>query len=257
MTNRALHWEGFFNTRDLGGLPTQSGGTTRRGAFIRSADLRFVTDVGWCAARDSGIRTIIDLRNDEEIRRPAGKHPSTLAGSAQFAATTAGAVAPPGIDRVEVPLDDIEDIELWRHINGAQLSGTPLYYRLFLERKAHRCAAVIKKLAQAAPGGVLFHCAAGRDRTGLITLLLLALVNVEPEAIAADYNLSAEYLTALFTALKIEDQGPIIQSILARHGTTAQAAILDILEDFDAEDYLLTAGVNRADIKVIRNRLLG
>ncbi|KFZ80979.1 protein tyrosine phosphatase [Amycolatopsis sp. MJM2582] len=253
-TSRAVTWEGFYNTRDLGGLPTRSGHATRYGAFFRAADLRFVTDKGWSQARQSGVRTIVDLRNADEIRPATAKSPTALAGSAQFAA--AGVTTPNGFDRIEVPLDDIEDTEFWQHINKERLNGSPLYYRLFLERKASRCAGVITALARCGPGGVLFHCGAGRDRTGLIALLLLALADVRPEAIATDYDLSTEAVKPLFAVMGTEDQGPIIQSVLTDRGTTTRAAILSTLEGFDVERYLLAGGVSDADLDDIRERLL-
>ena len=249
----AVTWEGFYNTRDLGGLPTGAGRTTRHGAFYRAADLRFVTGAGWAQARESGVRTVIDLRNADEIR-PTTDSPTALAGSAQFA-VAAGTATPSGIDRVEVPLDDIDDVEFWRYVNGERLNGTPLYYRVFLDRKAERCAAVIEAIARSAPGGVLFHCGAGRDRTGLVALLLLALAGVEPGAIAADYDLSAEAVKPLFTAMGVEDQGPVIEALLAERGTTTASAIRDTLEGFDAERYLLDAGVGRGDLDDVRHRL--
>jgi hypothetical protein len=208
--DRHVEWEGFFNTRDLGGLPTRDRGVTRFGAFIRSADLRFVTPSGWRAARAAGVRTIVDLRNDDEIRRP-------------------DTVTPSGIRRLEVPLDDIGDSEFWRHINQEQLNGSPLYYRPFLRLKAHRCAAA----------------------------LLLALAEVEPEAIAEDYELSTQALGPLFAVLGQPDRGPLIESILKRRGTTLRAAILAVLEEFDAGTYLLDAGVSAADLDAIRTRILG
>lgn len=168
-----------------------------------------------------------------------------------------GPVMPPGIDRLEVPLDDIDDTEFWEYVDREELDGTPLYYRPFLRRKSDRCAAVIHAAAQAVRrGGVVFHCGAGRDRTGLVTLLLLALVNVEPDAIAADYAVSTESTKALFAAMGTRDEGPFVQSLLARHKTSAEAAILDALDGFDAEDYLLAAGVSRADLDIIRDRLV-
>jgi protein-tyrosine phosphatase len=251
--SRAVTWEGFHNTRDLGGLPAGAGRTTRHGVFFRAADLRFVTDAGWAQARQSGVRTVIDLRNADEIR-PTTDAPTALAGSARFA-VAAGVAAPADIDRVEVPLDDIDDIEFWQYINRERLNGTPLYYRVFLERKAERCAAVIEAIARSAPGGVLFHCGAGRDRTGLVALLLLALAGVEPDAIAADYDLSAEAVKALFAEMGAEDQGPVIEALLAERGTTTAAAIRDTLEGFDVERYLLEAGVDRGDLDDIRHRL--
>jgi hypothetical protein len=255
--SRDIRWDGFFNARDLGGLQTRTGRTTRPGAFVRSADLRFVTNEGWRAARDYGIRTVLDLRNDDEIRPTASTRPTALAGSAQFTAATDGATTPAGVERLEVALDDIGDVAFWQHLNREQLNGTPLYYRPFLEHKPDRCAATITALARATSGGVLFHCGAGRDRTGLISLLLLALADVEPDEIATDYTLSREPLKALSAKLGVTDQGPMVESTLASRGTTIHAAVLDILDNFDAESYLLSAGVDQADIQQIRDRLLG
>lgn len=233
---RWINWDGFRNARDLGGLPTSYGRPTRFGAYVRSADPRFVTPDGWRAARDAGIRTIVDLRNADEI------------GPIDVLA---------GIERVEVPLDGREDTEFWAYIDRELLDGSPLYYRPFLARKADRCAAVIRAIAGAAPGGVLFHCWAGRDRTGLVSLLLLALAGVEPAAIAADYELSTAGVRQLYAALGEPDDGPEIAALLADRGTTVRDAILAVLDGFDAAGYLRGAGVSAADIATIRHWLLG
>lgn len=255
--SRHIAWEGFANARDLGGLPTQDGRVTRFGAYIRSGDLRFVTEAGWRMAGDAGVRTIIDLRNDDEIRPHARQQLTRLAGSAQFTAPAPIASPPPWMNRVEVALDDIADTGFWQFLNRERLNGTPLYFRPFLERKPERCATAVTALASASPGGVIFHCGAGRDRTGLVTLLLLALADVEPDAIATDYEQSAERLKALFTAMGQQDQGPSIEAALAERGTTASEAILATLDGFNAETYLLTAGVSPANLATIRHRLLG
>jgi protein-tyrosine phosphatase len=255
-TGRNIAWEGFANARDLGGLPTQDGRVTRFGAYIRSADLRFVNAAGWEMAREAGVRTVIDLRNDDEIRPCSGQQLTALAGSAQFP-VTAAAQPPPWVTRVEVALDDIADTGLWQFLNRERLNGTPLYFRPFLDRKPERCAAAVTALAAASPGGVIFHCAAGRDRTGLVTLLLLALAGVEPDAIARDYEQSAGPLKALFTAMGQHDQGPGIEAALAERGTTAREAILATLDGFDAETYLLTAGASPGSLAAVRRRLLG
>jgi hypothetical protein len=229
---------------------------TSFGAFVRAADPRFVTAAGWREAHGAGMRTIVDLRNDEEIRPTVGQNPTELAGSARFTPDANGPTAPHGFTRREVPLDDIEDIAFWRDLNERELNGTPLYYRPFLARKAHRCAAAIIALATAPPGGVLFHCGAGRDRTGLIALLLLALADVEPEAIAADYDMSSEHTQALFTAMGQPDQAPYLAALMARRHTTNRAAILELLHDFDAHDYLRTVGVSDHHLDTLRRRLL-
>ncbi|MBR8741071.1 tyrosine-protein phosphatase [Nocardiopsis sp. MG754419] len=254
--SREITWEGFFNTRDLGGLPTRHGRTTRHGAFLRSADLRFVTTEGWRAAHAAGVRTVVDLRNPDEIRPSPDLGPTRRGGSAAFRAEAAQTPLPTGIRRLEVPLDHVEDIEFWKAINGERLNGSPLYFRPFLERKAERCATVITALARSEPGGVLFHCGAGRDRTGLITLLLFASAEVEAEAIADDYELSTAALVPLFALMGQTDQGPAIESLLADRGLTLRGALLDVLDDLDARALLLKAGVTEEDFATVRDRLL-
>jgi protein-tyrosine phosphatase len=253
---RNLYWDGFFNVRDLGGLPTTTGRLTRSGAFIRSGDLRFVTDAGWQMAYEAGVRTIIDLRNEDEIRPSTRQQLTSQAGSAALPAAPAAA-APASFVTTEVPIDDVADVRFWRYLNGERLNGTPLYFRPFLQRKRERCTAVITALASTTQGGVIFHCGAGRDRTGLVTLLLLALVGVEPEAIADDYALSTDAVRGLFAAVGREDEGPAIEAELTRRGTTTRGAILAVLDGFDARQYLLGAGVRPADLSALVNRLTG
>jgi hypothetical protein len=251
---RQIRWPGFHNARDLGGLPTASGRVTRFGALIRSGDLRFVTPAGWQAAHAAGFRTIIDLRNDDEVRPSAPA--ATLAVGSAAARPGPPVVLPAGLDRIEVPLDDIQDVCFWRRLNDEGLNGTPLYYRPFLAAKPGRCAAALAAIARARPGGVIFHCTAGRDRTGLIALLLLALAGVRPSAIADDYALSAGQVGPLFAALDVPDSTTSIEAELRRRGTTARAAVLDALSGLDAAARLRAAGLRDTDITALRSRLL-
>ncbi|MEV2276927.1 tyrosine-protein phosphatase [Nocardiopsis sp. NPDC049922] len=255
--NRNISWHGFFNIRDLGGLPTRDARSTRRGAFIRAADPRFVTARGWKAAYDAGVRTVVDLRNPDEVRPSPDSGANSRGGSAVFPRTPAPAPLPVGMTRLEIPLDDVEDTAFWADIERRRLHGTPLYYRPFLQRKGDRCAMVISALAQAGPGGVLFHCGGGRDRTGLIALLLLALADVEAATIADDYELSTTELAPLFAAMGYQDQGPVIAAMLSERGLTLRDTVLDVLRGLDAYAYLLEAGVREKDLSTLRERLLG
>src|SRR5690606_38855771 len=184
---RHLDWDGCFNIRDLGGIPIPGGGTTRRKAVIRSDNPERLTPEGWSALVAHGVRTIVDLRDPAEHR--ADTHPR-----------------PASLTTVHAPLDDSDDTPFWNRIRDDQLDGSPLYYRPFLEHKAERCAAALTAVARAQPGGVLIHCGLGRDRTGLIAMLLLALAGASPDDIAADYELSTSRLPPLFTALGLDDQ---------------------------------------------------
>ncbi len=235
--DRHLDWEGCFNARDLGGFRTADGNRTRRGAVVRSDSLDHLTGAGWSALKAYGIRTIVDLRNDEE-RAPVTGVPAT------------------GLTTVHVPLDDIGDTELWDQLWADDLDGTPLYYRPFLDRKPERCAAAVAAVARAGPGGVVFHCGVGRDRTGLIALLLLALAGVAPDDIASDYELSAVRLRPLYAQWGEEDGGAIATNLLARRNTSARGAILTTLASLEVDAYLRSGGLRDDDLAAIRARLL-
>ncbi|KNE81020.1 MULTISPECIES: tyrosine-protein phosphatase [Streptomyces] len=235
--DRHLDWDGCFNARDLGGIPVAGGRTVRHGAVVRSDAVDKLTAGGWAALHTYGVRTVIDLRNDDEVKADAAPRPA-------------------GLTTVRLPLDGIEDTGFWS-VWGDGPDGTPLYYRPFLDHFPDRAARAVRAVAHARPGGVLVHCAAGRDRTGLVTLLLLALAGASPADIAADYLLSNDRLDArFFTALGIPDHRQDIADYLERKGTTAEQALLATLDGFDTAARLGPAGLTPDDVSALRTRLL-
>lgn len=236
MSDRHLSWAGTYNSRDLGGLPTVAGGVTRPGAIIRSDSMQNLEARGWEEVEAHGIRTVIDLRNEPEIGPDVAPRPAS-------------------IETVNIPLDVTEDREFWNVWETGPQFATPLYYRPHLERFPERSAAVLRAIATAPPGGVAFHCQGGRDRAGQISMLVLALAGVEPEAIAADYALSDERLRPLYLSRGDEDEAPKIAAFLRDQGTTATELIVDLLADFDLEATLRDAGLADADLAALRERL--
>ncbi|MGA9857098.1 MAG: tyrosine-protein phosphatase [Solirubrobacteraceae bacterium] len=83
--------------------------------------------------------------------------------------------------------------------------GTPMYYGPHLERFPQRSAAVVSAIARARPGGVVFHCVGGRDRTGQIAMILLSLLGASPQTIAADYELTDATRAAVGAANGFDD----------------------------------------------------
>ncbi len=237
MDSRHLAWEGCFNVRDLGGLRTTDGRRTRSGRVVRADSLETLTASGWAALSAHGVRTVIDLRNEDERGVDAAPRPATV--------TT-----------VHLPLDGSEDREFWDTWDSGPQFATPLYYGPHLQRFPERSVAVLSAIARAEPGGVVFHCASGRDRAGQVTMLLLALVGVAVEEIAADYGLSAERLTARYAARGEPDQGPLVEAFLADRGTSAVELITALLRDLDVEATLLDAGLTSQDVSALRRRLL-
>jgi protein-tyrosine phosphatase len=232
-----LDWEGCWNARDLGGMRAAGGRTTHPGALVRADEPSGLSEAGWRALEAHGVRTIVDLRNAEEVRPDAAPRPA-------------------GVVTIHLPLDGLEeDPVFWDHWSRRP---PPLYYGPFLERFPHRAAAVLTAIARAAPGGVMFHCVGGRDRTGLISMLLLALAGVAPEEIADDHGLSDERLRRRpFPEHDENDMGRVIEEHLAREGTSARESILATLASVDVEACLRAGGVTNDDAALLRARMVG
>jgi protein-tyrosine phosphatase len=138
-------------------------------------------------------------------------------------------------------VEDITDTEFLHRWAVSDLWCTPLYYQDALNRWPERHAAAISAVARAQPGGVLIHCVRGVDRTGIVTILLLAAVGVTTDDIVADYELSVD---------------PEREVILAREHTTTRDVILATLASLDIEPYLRKGGLSRTDLDAVRTRLL-
>ncbi|MBB5155360.1 hypothetical protein BJ970_002894 [Saccharopolyspora phatthalungensis] len=111
-------------------------------------------------------------------------------------------------------------------------------------------------IAQAEPGGVLVHCGGGRDRTGLIVLVLLALVGVATADIAADHALSHLRRAELCARAGRGEDTPAIERIIADNGTTAHDLIGDIVGSHDMAAYLRSGGLPETGLIALRDRLL-
>ena len=225
MKNRVLVWDGCTNVRDLGGLSTSDGQTTRWGAVVRSDSPAKLTAAGWSALYAYGIRTILTLRTYGKVEDELNITPRHC-----------------DLVTVQVEIEDITDKEFVQQWVTTNLWGTPLYYKDALWRWPERHAAALSAIARARPGGVLFHCIRGNDRTGIIALLLLALVGVTADELIADYELSPD---------------PYRAELLAREHSSVREAMLSALSGLDVDSYLRLGGASQADLAALRQRLLG
>jgi len=146
------------------------------------------------------------------------------------------------IATVRVAIEDLTDQEFLQKWAASDLWSTPLYYKDVLRRWPERHAAAISAVAQAQPGGVLFHCVRGNDRTGIIALLLLTLVGVTEDDIIADYELSPD---------------PDRDELLEREHSSVRDALLGALAGLNIDSYLGNGGVSQDDLAAVRERLLG
>ncbi len=236
--SRDLDWDGCYNVRDLGRIPTAGGGSIRWGAAVRADSLHKLTASGWAQLVAHGVRTVIDLRNDFECVPDVAQRPDA-------------------VSTVHLPLDGFDDREFWDPIVAGPQFGTPIYYRDHLERMPSRSASVVAAVARAGPGAVAFHCVGGRDRTGQIAILLLALCGVGADQIIADYELSDPRLAPMWAADGGPDQAAVNARFLAHRRTSAAELIASLLAALDVERTLRDAGLTDADLRALRARLLG
>ncbi len=160
---------GALNFRDVGGLPAGAAGATRHGVLFRSGTLAGLDAPAREAIGRLGLRRVIDLRDDDEVRRERSR------------------LDPPVPDTVRVPLlrgsaasfvaDDMGLDELYAHI---------------VDESAPALVEVARGVIGTQP--VLVHCTAGKDRTGVSIALILAAAGVDEEAIVADYARTAALL---------------------------------------------------------------
>ncbi|GAB3603366.1 tyrosine-protein phosphatase [Microbacterium aureliae] len=198
---RVLDWDGLRNVRDLGGLTTDLSptGTTLLGRVARGPRRELLTDAGWTAASAWGLRSIVDLRAADEVG-PREGDPAVP--------------APPQVAVTLAPTEDQRHPE-FRAV-CLPILDSPEYWPHNVRILPHLVRGALEAVADAEPG-VLVHCAAGRDRTGMISALLLAHAGVPAAEIVADY---AESVRAMAGAAHHGGPTPDRQS----RWTPAQAA---------------------------------
>jgi protein-tyrosine phosphatase len=229
--SREVHLPVVPNARHLGGLPSATGATSLSDV-VRSATLAELQPSGVDTLRTQGVRIVIDLRTADE--RELAPEPDLSA----FGFTNAWV---PMVERDPAPF-------------GVSLeyghAGFLWMYQNFLEYGRNAMCHVVQTLADS-QGGVLYHCSAGEDRTGVVTALLLSLVGVSDQTVVADHSLS------------------LTREILAARGRTGEAATQRMAAPLQAmrawlemirerwgsvEGYLLDAGASPSAIAEVRAR---
>lgn len=218
-------WEGCSNVRDLGGLPSRQG-ETRPGVVVRADNVAKLTAEGWAAARRYGVRTIIDLRSKDEFVGDRDLRPIDFCVR-------------------HLPVEDLTSTEFWD--TWRPELGTPGYFAAFLKSFPDRTASVGRTIIESRDGGIVIHCGLGRDRTGIVSLVLLALAGVEAALIAEDYLCSLDVFPA----------SPYVteQARCAQH-SRAREVLLDTLAAFDVLSHLRAGGLADSEIATLRDRLV-
>lgn len=182
---RAIEFRLVFNVRDLGGLRTTEGRVVQRGRVFRADGVQRLRDADLEVARGLGLRTVIDLRTAGEIGR-GGRFP---------------------VEECPVEWHSLPMMRrIWSEDDLVPTTGAADFLRDryvdMLTHGAESLASIVSIVADGHPA--LFHCAAGKDRTGVVAAVLLGLVGVERDEIISDYHATAGAMAAFVDWLTLE-----------------------------------------------------
>jgi protein-tyrosine phosphatase len=236
---------GAYNFRDLGGLPTVHGGQVVSGAIFRSDALDELTGDDVQVLCDViGLGSVIDLRAHLETQ---GRPPEWAAGRS--------------VDFLALPLSND-----WMRSGGLDQEGSGTLmartYMGYLEAAGANVVAALERIAEnAGRRPTVFHCAAGKDRTGVLAAVLLSILGVTRAGIVRDYRVSADSMERILARLAASsvyrDRIRTTSPEVFRADEHTMEMFLDWLEERfgGAERWAVTTGLDPAALRRLRERL--
>jgi protein-tyrosine phosphatase len=203
-----LPLDGAANARDLGELPTDDGAATAPHRLLRSDNLQGLTpgDVR-LLVDDVGLRTVIDLRTDVEVELE-GPGPLTREPAVEIRHLT---LFPESGEHTDVDADvllpwqeDGADERRQSAMGDAPANRAVAFYLAYLRDRPDNVTAALRAIASC-DGAALVHCAAGKDRTGVVIALALSVAGVPRDRIVADYVATADRMTPLLARLRASE----------------------------------------------------
>jgi protein-tyrosine phosphatase len=238
--DRSITFELVFNVRDLGGLPVADGRSIRSGVLYRGDGVHRLAGDDLERARGLGLRTVVDLRTAGEIelrgRFPVEEHP---------------------VEWLHLPIME----RMWSEDDLIATTGAVDFlcqrYLDMLESGAESIARIVELVADGTP--LLFHCAAGKDRTGVVAAVLLGLAGVAAGEIADDYHATAGAMAAFLDWLTVTHPEALdaMTSQPPEYLEAPHAAMATFLEEVDArygsiEGYVRGLGVDATTIEALQ-----
>lgn len=236
--DRLLRLEGACNVRDIGGYETIGGERVRKGRFVRADGLHRLTERDQDHIIAYGVGTVIDLRHAYELEAKR----NVFAGSERVVYCNISLVNPSasGLPSIRT-LGDM-------YVQMLDECGTLL-------------RAVFERMAEAERQGVLFHCAAGKDRTGVVAALLLSLAGVDRDSIVSDYAETEANLAPIMDELRADRPATMPEEMYDRYLGSAPSNMEQMLDHLSAkyggaEAYLLSIGVSEQHVEALKRKLL-
>ena len=191
-----IELEGAVNVRDLGDLPTEDGQKTARASLLRADNLQELSPADVTKlVRDIGVTTVVDLRSTNELEAEGPAPLDAVAGVRH--------AHHPVLPEVGANTDVVADALLARdRLDRSRYPDDPVcgHYLGYLEDRPDQVVGAVRSIAHA-EGAALVHCAAGKDRTGVVVALALTVAGVPAQAVAADYAATGERTEAIVDRL--------------------------------------------------------
>jgi protein tyrosine/serine phosphatase len=240
--------DGPANFRDLGGYGTASGGRTRSGRVFRSDSLSYLSDRDVGALRDEfGVRTVIDLRAGHEVEEyghgPLASH----------------------VRQLHLPIvDQTRDPPTPRRIirRAPRFQRLEEIYDFMLREYAPRFGAVLRVIADPDNHPLVFHCAAGKDRTGLVAALVLAVCDVADDLIVSDFAFTESRMPEIIArhtarAEQASSDAEVAAQQYGAQAATMHAVLQSLRDEFDSvAGYVRATGVSDDEIDALRGALV-
>ena len=245
MQDRHLILEGGYNVRDLGDYPTEDGRRTQWKTLIRAGNLDKLSPAAQQQLIDYGVKTVIDLRDESEME----SEPNVFAHSSSVIYRHLPLIGD-GLYKNAVWRAKLENYETLKDV-----------YAIYLADCQPQISTIVSAIADS-EGCTLFHCFAGKDRTGVIAALILRTMGVSPTVIAEDYALTEAHIKHLYPAWQkwFVDTGQDLKRFdeeVSAKATNMLGLLTSLLEQYgDAQSYLMQCGVSQNQIERLRARFV-
>jgi len=252
-----IELENAVNVRDLGDLPTDGGGSTRPGRFVRSDNLQDLSPADITRLVDEvGVTTVIDLRSPAEIESE-GPGPLTKVDAVRHVHLS---VLPESLGMTDAASDALA-VNRQRAIERDPSDLLLSFYLGYLEDRPDSIVEALRTIA-AAPGAALVHCAAGKDRTGVVVALALTVAGVRRDLVVADYAATGERIEQILDRLRAsptyaEDIDRLPADEHRPRAVTMDRLLARLEEDHGGVlGWLAQHGFDAQDVKRLRDKLL-
>lgn len=240
MKNAKLNWvrlpiDSLENCRELGGYSTKFGQQTKWHAFLRSSEMSKLSQEDIVFLKEYGVKTVIDLRGEDEIE--THKNPLAEEDFCEY-------------HNIPYITERVSDITL----SSYEISMGDFYVDLLNQNNSMK--RIFDVIDQAEEGCIIFHCQAGKDRTGILAMLLLGLVGVEKKDTVSNYEVTYTNLESIHQIERLN--GNIPKEYLYSNRDYILRAYEYILNTYQSVDqYLMAKDVEQDVIDRVKRRFLG